>query len=771
MTIYTYLLLERMSRLPITLLIFALLLAPTFVLVDAILMTEDNPSKQIISSVSEDPTICNYVEACNMISKAGNADYFHRFRRIQSYTTVVEPTDLWVAEAYIKYIAQNCSWILANGSIFSKVMQIDAYGKPYMHDFITNTQIPIRASALALRFGAFIGKISKKVISQEFSTKKISSVLEIGGGFGGFAVIATDIFKFDSYTIVDIPEALNVQKRFLSHFPHIASKMKYVDGKKIHQAVMDPNQEVAPTAYDLCISTYAFSELILEYRETYFEIFVKNCKYGFFIDNGGCFEHLKLAHSSLGVAAMAKRLESHGLIETEIVDEVPSSSKDLNCNNYEMYFWPKKRGANFKRKKSSPYNMLGLRRGDRLQLADIHAAFEQRLVELKDAVSLLTHEHRLQMYDRYFFENLGDAGLACGQACFKEGKEDCACAPKLRKMQQKWQASEIDRPQLIFWADNVFSQNGEDGIIQKIFDIIGTGADGNRSPRAIEFGAWDGFYLSNTAALWSQDNSSDGNAWSAILIEADKIKYKKLKENLLDKGYSSARVLPLLGMVGTGNIAETEDDSPSKSSRSVGQSLEKILEREGIVFDGKENEFALLSIDVDSHDLQILNTLRKLRPRVIICEYNPTLPPSVILHQKNEIEDGPKAFGGNHGMGASMGAIWGAAKRQRYTPVASTVTNLILVRDDLVTPILDLGFEVSFDALRTSNEHLLMYLATDFNGSPLIVTSNNYGAPYGVRKKPLDAKLIDSNSHTLSFPEMTNQVFWDVDLKNLICDD
>ena len=64
-----------------------------------------------------------------------------------------------------------------------------------------------------------------------------------------------------------------------------------------------------------------------------------------------------------------------------------------------------------------------------------------------------------------------------------------------------------------------------------------------------------------------------------------------------------------------------------------------------------------------------------------------------------------------------------------------------------------------------------MYFATDFNGSPLVVTSNNYGAPFGVRKKPLDAKLIDSNSHNLSFPEMTNQVFWVDDLKNLICDD
>ena len=72
-----------------------------------------------------------------------------------------------------------------------------------------------------------------------------------------------------------------------------------------------------------------------------------------------------------------------------------------------------------------------------------------------------------------------------------------------------------------------------------------------------------------------------------------------------------------------------------------------------------------------------------IAPKNAVCFYEL----SGISLQKNEIEDGPKAFGGNHGMGASMGAIWGAAKRQRYTPVASTVTNLILVRDDLVTPI------------------------------------------------------------------------------------
>jgi hypothetical protein len=389
---------ERMLRLTTTLLIFAFLFALIIGLADA--TAEDKPREQIISSVSEDPTVCNYVKACNMIANEGNTGLFDNFRRIPSYVAVVEPTDLWVAEAYVQYIAQNFSWILTNSTIFSKVLQIDGYGKPYMHEFITNNQISIKASALALRFGAFIGKISNHIFRQKFSTedgaKKILSVLEIGGGFGGFAVLATDIFDFDAYTIVDIPEALKVQKKFVSRFPHVASKIKYIDGKKVHEAVIDPNQEVTPTAYDLCISTYAFSELILQYRETYFELYVKNCKYGFFIDNGECFDHLKIAHSNLGIAAMAKRLEKNGLIGTKIVDEVPSSSNDLNCNNYEMYFWPKRRKQPIARhdttpksKKISPYNMLGLRRGDKIRLAEVHAAFERRLNELKDAVSIV----------------------------------------------------------------------------------------------------------------------------------------------------------------------------------------------------------------------------------------------------------------------------------------------------------------------------------------------------------------------------------------------
>ena len=56
-------------------------------------------------------------------------------------------------------------------------------------------------------------------------------------------------------------------------------------------------------------------------------------------------------------------------------------------------------------------------------------------------------------------------------------------------------------------GQNVFSQFGEDGIIARIFEIIGL-----QSKACIEFGAWDGFHMSNTANLWTK-------GWKGVLIE------------------------------------------------------------------------------------------------------------------------------------------------------------------------------------------------------------------------------------------------------------
>jgi len=59
-------------------------------------------------------------------------------------------------------------------------------------------------------------------------------------------------------------------------------------------------------------------------------------------------------------------------------------------------------------------------------------------------------------------------------------------------------------------ARNVTSQYGEDGIIARIFELIGT-----RNKWCVEFGASDGQYLSNT---WDLINN---HGWSAVLAEGN----------------------------------------------------------------------------------------------------------------------------------------------------------------------------------------------------------------------------------------------------------
>ena len=57
---------------------------------------------------------------------------------------------------------------------------------------------------------------------------------------------------------------------------------------------------------------------------------------------------------------------------------------------------------------------------------------------------------------------------------------------------------------------NITSECGEDGILAKVFDVIG-----QHGKVCVEFGAWDGMKCSNTHALIEQQG------WSGYLIEAN----------------------------------------------------------------------------------------------------------------------------------------------------------------------------------------------------------------------------------------------------------
>jgi hypothetical protein len=221
---------------------------------------------------------------------------------------------------------------------------------------------------------------------------------------------------------------------------------------------------------------------------------------------------------------------------------------------------------------------------------------------------------------------------------------------------------------------NRYSQFGEDGIIEKIFSIIQP-----TTKICIEFGAWDGLFYSNTANLWK-------NGWKGILIEANKDKYYDLVKNTreYDCICFNKYILPL-----------GED------------SIESLLVNNRLNY-----SIDFLSIDIDGGDYHILKNLSWLRPRVISCEYNPTIP-------KN-IEFIPPI---SNYFGCSAKSLCNLAESMEYKLISLTDTNCFFVRNE--------EFE-KFNEYVTFLEDLsvnkyLTYLISGYDGSFVLSQEPVYG--------------------------------------------
>jgi len=179
---------------------------------------------------------------------------------------------------------------------------------------------------------------------------------------------------------------------------------------------------------------------------------------------------------------------------------------------------------------------------------------------------------------------------------------------------------------------------GEDGIIEYIFSVIGAA-----NKQCVEFGAWDGKHFSNT---W---NLIENHGWRGVLIEGDRERYSRLPTS-----YSDPRKNVYI----------------NKFVTWYGEhKLDEIL---GGTF--LSTDFDLLSIDVDGVDWHILASLNDYRPRVIIVEYNPSIPNNVGFVQ---------AASEAVSQGSSLLSFKNLGLEKGYELVFATDTNAFLVRSDL----------------------------------------------------------------------------------------
>jgi len=195
---------------------------------------------------------------------------------------------------------------------------------------------------------------------------------------------------------------------------------------------------------------------------------------------------------------------------------------------------------------------------------------------------------------------------------------------------------------LLDFKKNVFSQNGEDGVLEYIFEKISDILPSEKW--CVEFGAWDGKHLSNTFYLVE-------NGWNAVYIEGDNEKYN----DLLKTVKANPKIVPINAMVGF----DHHDNSK----------LDNLLKKTEI-----PDDFELLSIDIDSYDLAVWQSFNG-KPKVVVIEINSSIMPGVL-----QWHDGVKQ------QGNSFSPTLEVATNKGYKLVCHT-GNLIFVRDDLVSRV------------------------------------------------------------------------------------
>ncbi len=239
----------------------------------------------------------------------------------------------------------------------------------------------------------------------------------------------------------------------------------------------------------------------------------------------------------------------------------------------------------------------------------------------------------------------------------------------------------LSRSYYLQFAKNIYSQCGEDGIIEKLLKDLKIRNGGI----VVEFGACDGVFLSNTVNLWKDVK------FKSILIESDVEKYNNL---VLNCGH--------LDHVECINKFVNPDPDHEDC-------LDNILENSK--FKLTSSNFVLISIDVDTCDYQIFETLIKFTPKIVVIETNTNFAPDQDYISNN---------------GSSLKSITDLAERKGYKLVCHT-GNAFYVRNDLVDKLPDSDFSIENLSVNNAEVDLLQQRDPEGNSfGSLYWTSQQY---------------------------------------------
>jgi hypothetical protein len=238
------------------------------------------------------------------------------------------------------------------------------------------------------------------------------------------------------------------------------------------------------------------------------------------------------------------------------------------------------------------------------------------------------------------------------------------------------------------WRSNTTSQCGEDGLIAHLLTLFP-----DTPKTCLEVGAGNGISLSNTNTLWSK------LGWKALLNEADDNRFAGLQANTS-------------GIAGA--VIEKAMITPRGES-----SLDAIARRHAF-----PREIGIMSLDIDSNDLEIFENIEWLLADIVIIEFNHEIPPDIAYR------DMPGDLYFRH----SAKAVEIVARARGYRVVACSGPNAFLVREALIDAkaaavLPDLPVEAMYD-------HGFMRTRRDYRYRNLLATSKTLTHDIAVTGNP-----------------------------------
>ena len=221
----------------------------------------------------------------------------------------------------------------------------------------------------------------------------------------------------------------------------------------------------------------------------------------------------------------------------------------------------------------------------------------------------------------------------------------------------------------------VYSQNGEDGIVEFIFSKIGT-----TNKFSVEFGVGNGFECNTILLLermgWKSlmmDYGADQKIkWTSVLNKAWSNRKLGLKDNI-------KKDVTFLKKIVKQKERTTQFQPDIKNERITAENIQNLFQKYNV-----PKKFDLLSIDIDYNDYWVWKSIVDYSPRVVIIEYNSSIPPSesrVVPYDSDAVWDGSNYFG------ASLLALQNLGMSKGYTLVGcdQNGVNAFFCQSDLLT--------------------------------------------------------------------------------------